>query len=235
MEKIISHLGVNKLPRELRVFVSIALGIVIIFISHYAGKATDADLPFVEMFHAAGDVLVFILLFASFFVRTQSLLVLRKIAGVTLCAAGIISFTKAYTTFVDVAMGIAYFIDKGLVLLVTGTLITGLIVLQMMFLGEEHEIFHEHDHNDAKHVHNAATPELFADLIQATGTILEYLVILIMPTTYEGKIFVRFFDLMLTIVIGTWMIYRGMKIVFAKKAIPAENYLGDTLWRSHKH
>ncbi len=210
---------IERLTRELRVLIAIILGCFVFIISYRGALITKADALFAEMFHALADNLAYVALFISFFVNAKSLSWLRILSGLTLCGAGIASFIKTYLTFVYIALGNAHTLQSSLVLLLVSVSAVLLIYLQMIFVGKEHDLLHGHPgaNSDMRSIHKAATAELLADLIQACAGIVLYVAILVVPINPEAPLIIRFVDLVLTILIGGWMLYRGIVILLGKE------------------
>lgn len=207
--------NINLLSKEFRVGFAIFLGLCIIVLTQYGSNVTKADVLFAEMVHTLADTLVITLLFIAFFVNQKLLKMLGKISGILLCLAGLLAFSKAYTTFVYVVSTQNYTIERGNVLLFVSLITILLIAIQMLLVWNEHAMLHGHI-DDHKHIHTvlgAAKTELLADIIQACTGLGEYLVIVALP---GAPLLVRFVDLVLTFGVGWWMIKRGTLILTGK-------------------
>ena len=193
-----------------RLSLALVLSGLAVYIATHGAIVTKADVMFADLFHNSADLFFILLLWLSLFIRGRYLQIISKLSGLALLAAGGAATIKAFDTiFEGLKTGKWPPLEAGFTLLWISLAIIVILFVLMLLIGKEHEELHEGSQHH-KNIHTAARTELIADIIQASAGIVEFFILLALPHHPE---FVRGVDILLTVLIGFWMMWRGNMVI----------------------
>lgn len=216
-----------------KVALAATLGLTVVILTGHASHSTKSSVMLSELTHGIADTVGLLLLLVALFLhqRKRENPWVGQVSGILLFLAGAIALGVGIGHFVVLFGGMAIPIkNPGELFLVSS--ITFVVVFAQIKLTEEvHHMLHGHDHG---HLHrsekasyffgsNALVPttttskmlkktsgsaraELFADLIQAGAGIIMGVIALALSNATS----IRYLDATITVLLGIWMIYRGI-------------------------
>lgn len=201
----------KKIPQWIRLLIAIALGIMVYMITDHAHDVTHASTMFAEMFHAGGDVIEIIAFSIALVTVGKVGRVVARISGSIVLVGGLVPIYKGLSGIFTVFHGDVYVIKDFATLFSTSIVIIPLITLQILLIANEHS--HDDDHSHVDDSHSALMTHFWTDLLLAA---LGLLLAGVMGIAPNWPLTIAGVDILFTLIIGFYMVWRGFVIVFIK-------------------
>lgn len=200
----------ENIPQPIRLIMALGLGIIIYMVTDHAHDVTNASTMFAEMFHAAGDIVEILTFWIALMTIGNVGRMVAKISGAIVMVGGLVPLYKGLTGIYTLVQEGVYVVKDLSTLFITSLAIIVLLLVQILLIANEHS--HEHEHVGDSH--SALMAHFWTDLFLTALALLLAAVMFVAPhwpQTIAG------FDILFTLIIGAYMVYRGYKIVFKKK------------------
>lgn len=217
-------------PRYLRVFLALLIGVMIYILTDHAHDVTQSGTMFAEMFHALGDIIEILAYSVALVTVGKVGRYVARTSGALVCIGGFVPLYKAWNNALLVIYGDNYIFRDIHTLTVTSLLVLALIFIQIILIAKEHADFcgeddhHEH-HNHAHHhrhghgkahvkdSHHALMTHFWSDILMNA---LALVLVVIMITLPDETTLLMLLDISFTTIIGVWMVKRGWSVVVKK-------------------
>jgi Co/Zn/Cd efflux system component len=212
---------------KMKIAVAILLGITVVMLTGYASGSTKSTVMISLFTHGVADTTGLTLLLIALVLHAQKkeYPIVGMTASLLLTLAGTVAVGFAVTHLLALSGDRVFPIKNPYDLLGVSIFTFLAVCVQMLLTKSTHHLTHGHDHNleemilpfddnvpigtSSKMLHMAtdsALKELLADLIQSAAGILMGLVVV----TLGDVSGVRYLDSVLSLMLGIWMMWRGM-------------------------